>query len=224
MARCTGQGDFPIRAGTLRVYGMRRQHTSPAVGSPLGDIVCDYFFGLAGVKVTRIPYLWLTPGLTWRPDLPINDVTAGSTSGASARSYDAASITSYGTYSDRRELDCAVQDDPRNLAKHMVGVYSAPRVRISNIRLTLTPRTELEKHTILDVGIGSRIMITDTPLTWPLGAHKLTVEGVKHTFAADDRIVEWRTSPMLGTITVGEVGPWFQCDVDPLNSTHKLAY
>lgn len=223
MSASTGDGDFPVRSRMVRMAGMRPQHTAPTMSSPLGTALSDFLFGLPPARVFDIPYSWISPPVVARPDLPTNDFTASSTSGGRARATNTDSIDDYGVYADSRELDTAVDADPSNLATHMVATYSDPRVRISLLRLTLTPRTELEKHTILSVDIGARIEITDSPITWPVGAHKLTVEGVKHIVEQDDRIVEWRTSPMIGVID-GEVGPWFQLDVSSLSGSHKLAY
>lgn len=147
----------------------------------------------------QVPYAWLSRGLRFREDSPINDVTVSQAGGSSTRRTDAASISRYGVGGDPVTLETAIDADLGNYASWTVGAYATPRMRCPQLVIDLLPLTDVQRAQLLGLEIGDRIQITGGPSTIPPEARHLIVEG----FAPDEIGVETRritltTSPLLG--------------------------
>lgn len=145
-----------------------------------------------------IPHGWLTLGIKYRPDQPINDVTVTLTGGGSTRRYDQDSIDENLLRAVPFEVDSAVTADPGNLAAWTMRAYADGRVRCPALRINMRPRTSTERKQLLALRVGDRITITDRPITDPADASDLIIQGIKHTITADERFIDFNTSPMLG--------------------------
>lgn len=163
-----------------------------------------------------IPYDWLIPPLTFRPERPLNAASVTQNSGVTARRSDRTSQTEWGVNTFTETLDTAVDADAANLADHVITFYATqpgevPRSRSSSMTFNLNERTGEECATLLGVGRGVRVRITDAPADWPDGATELIVEGRANSIATDVRWLSWWVAPVIGT-EAGVSGPWFRWD------------
>lgn len=228
----TGEGQHRVLA-TLVPWGVL--YTLPGdatVDLTYTAVATDWFFGGYPPEPTQIPYGWLTPPVRARPDKPTNDATVQRTGGGSSRAADQDSQNEYGvkTASGTLELDTVLAADPPSLAAYIIALYATqpgevPRMRCPQLKINLCQDglTTENRQTILALGRGQRISITDTPATWPAGLSELVVEGVAHSIAVDERTVTWNTSPVIGT-TPGTAGPWFRLDDSVIDGTDILPF
>jgi hypothetical protein len=186
----------------------------------VGTISVDYLFGIQPAPVYDIPHSWLRRPLSIRQDPPQNDARITRTGGGEARRTNPTSITAYKT---RRapavELDTATAMDPASLAAWTVAVYPDPRDRCPQITINLREEgllTPAQQIMLLQRQLGDRLRITDAPATWPPGMDRMTIEGRTLTDDGSRLLLTFTVSPMLGTGTPGEVGPWWQLDVMPI--------
>lgn len=184
------------------------------------DIAAQWYLdGLEPAPTTEIPFSWLAGQMRFRQDKAFTYAAVGKDgSGTSIASVSADEQIEFSTsLASRNDVD------PGNLAHFTVTYYDTARTRLSSVALVLNDRSETEIWTILGVGIGDRITITDVPTGYPQGADNLVVEGISHGASGDAsaRVVVWSTSPVIGT-DIGEVGPFFRVGVTPLDSTTDL--
>ena len=171
----------------------------------------------------QIPYAWLSRGLRFREDSPINDVTVSQAGGGSTRRTDAASISRYGVGSDPVTLETAVDADLSNRATWTVAAYKTPRMRCPQLVIDLLSRTDAERAQLLALDIGDRIQITGGPSTIPPEARHLIVEGfVPDEVGVEKREMTLTTSPVLGA-TAG-TAPSCPMVGDLVSTTAVVAY
>lgn len=176
-----------------------------------------YLDGLQAPDPVEIPWTWLSGPLRFRQDKPFSYASVSKAGGGTA----IASVTADEQTEFTASLDAVNDVDNVNLAHFTVTYYDTPRTRLAEVRLILNRRTDEEVWTILGVGIGTRILITGTPVGWPQGADNLVVEGIHPESTSSYRAVVWSTSPVIGT-EIGETGPFFRVGVTPLDSTTDL--
>jgi hypothetical protein len=178
-----------------------------------------YLDGLQAPDPTEIPYSWLAGALRFRQDKPFTHAAVGKEGGGTAIARVVSTVqTSYtATLQSQNDVDTS------NLAHFAVTYYDEPRMRLAQVTVPLNKRSEIEISTILGVGVGTRIQLTDVPTGWPRGADSLVVEGIRHGARGNGgaRVVTWSTSPVIGT-EVGDVGPFFRVGVTPLDDETYL--
>lgn len=121
-----------------------------------------WWWGTTYPTVT-IPYGWISPGLRFRADQPINEVTVSRPSGATAYSTNSSSIATYGDVTQSFTLETANDTDLESLAAFIVAYYAGYRMRCPSLTLNLMARTPDEARVILGVQIGTRIVVPDAP-------------------------------------------------------------
>lgn len=172
----------------------------------------------------RIPYEWINPPLVRRPTTAITKAQISQTGGSTAySSAAAATVSQYGVNATSIDLPTACDADPQNLADFLTTYQAVPRPRQPTIRFNLLRRTDDECLTILQVELAQRVVITGAPDTWPAGARSFVVEGIRHTIAVDNRIVEWMTSAPIGA-TAGTPGPWVRMDGSYFDGTDAVPF
>lgn len=196
----------PRWAALRRRYGSVPAPTDASAAGPVGS----------PPDPTEIPYDWLLPPLTFRPERPLNAASVTQTSGATARRADRTSQVEWGVNTFTETLDTAVDVDAANLAAHVITFYATqpgdvPRSRSSAMTFNLNEREDSECLTLLRIGRGDRIRITGAPADWPEGATELVIEGLTNSIAVDVRWLSWWVAPVIGTDT-GIAGPWFRWD------------
>lgn len=192
-----------------------------------GDETCQtvathwYLDGLQSPEAVEIPRSWLSGPIRFRQDKAINYAAVSKTGGGTA----IVQVSGDEQVEYRASLDAENDVDAPNLAHFTTIYYDEPRMRLAQVALMLNKRTELEVWTILGVGIGTRISITDVPSNWPRGTDSLVVEGIQHMNrgAAAARVVVWNTSPVIGE-ELGEVGPFFRVGVSELDGADLLPW
>jgi hypothetical protein len=178
-----------------------------------------YLSGLSAPEAVEIPWTWISGPLRFRQDKAITYAAVTATRGSAVSVVESDEQLDFSA-----SLDTVNVVDAGNLAHFITTYYDTPRTRIAALKLILNIRTVTEIWTILGVGVGTRITITDTPVGWPDGAGSLVVEGIKHSSSdATLRTVEWSTSPLVGE-TVGEVGPFFRVGASALGGTDLLPW
>lgn len=194
-------------------YGSVPAPTVASSGSPAGS----------PPDPTEIPYIWLAPPLTFRPERPINSAVVNQNSGVTTRRSDRTSQNEWGVNTFTETLHTAVDADPGNLGDHIMTFYATqpgavPRSRSSAMTFNLLKRTQSECQRLLRVARGERIRITDAPADWPQGATELVVEGRASVIAVDERWLSWWVAPVIGS-TDGVSGPWFRWDASSWDGT-----
>ena len=175
--------------------------------------------GLSAPEPTHIPYAWLAPPLRFRQDKSVTYAAVSKASGGTA----VATVPADEQIDFQATLDTGNDVDTTNLAHFMVTYYDEPRTRLAQVQLILNSRALDEIWTILGVGIGERILITDVPVGWPNGADNLVIEGIAAFDDGERRVVAWNTSPVIGEVT-GSVGPFFRVGVSALGGIDKLPW
>ena len=187
--------------------------------------------------VTVIPWIWLQMPLQMRADQPINSAQITRVGQAAATANNLTSQTTYGVFAAGATLDTISPDDAANFGAWLVAYYANPLLRIPTVSMSLVPRTDDERATILGVEIGQRITLGQgtaqdypghtigipIPAGLPPAARSWVVEGVHHTSSVTDRVVEWTTSPLLGG-TPGVEGPWFRLGSSIVGGSDPLAF
>ncbi len=195
-------------------------------------IVNDWFWPPGPPTPVQIPYAWLSPPLRSRPDKPMTTAAVsqsnGGDTGTSNTQFNEASLTEYGDNAFTATLNTACAGDIANLAKWILDFYATapsavPRARFPSLTINLAARAPHEIWRILDITLGTRVSITDTPAGWPAGASEQVVEGIHHAAGANERWVEFNTAPVVGS-TAGAAGPWFRLDTSMLGGTDVMPY
>jgi len=155
----------------------------------------------------------------------VNTAVVSQTGGVSATKVNIASRDTFGVRSPApTSLDTATDADPANLAQWLVTYRGLARMRQPALMLVeLAERSEPERVKILRVRPGTRIVISDAPITWSEGSHSLVVEGREHVGRGDRRGVMWQTSAVAGTVP-GEPGPWLRYGSSKWNSTDVVPF
>lgn len=223
MATSSGRGLEPVLRGYwpwVSLFQLPDAASQDRDGYTIGR---DFYFGGLPPDPVEIPYTWLRPPLTFRPDSPVNvaEVTRSGGTAAVARDHD--SISEYGEWAARVTLDTATAADAANLADWLVAYYTDPRQRCPALAFALNSRTDDEVQRLLSCRLGTRIRVTDAPATWPAGATELIIEGIQHSIAADFRLLSWSTSPVIGE-SAGQAGPWFYLDQSFMDGTDVVPY
>lgn len=144
----------------------------------------------------------------------VNDYTVSRPGGASYRSIDADSVSTYGRRASSATLPAASDDDLRAAADAWVAHYAVPAPRIPSVTVDLLPLSASDAASVLGLEIGDRLQITGMPSTTPGGTTvDLMVEGMEESVAADVWAVTLSTSPaslavawLLGDPTWSELG------------------
>jgi hypothetical protein len=180
-----------------------------------------YLDGYSAPDAVEIPRSWLTGPIRFRQDKAITYAAVSKTGGGTA----IVQVSADEQIEFTATLDTRNDVDAPNLAHFTVTYYDEPRMRLAQVALVLNKRTQEEVWTILDVGIGTRISITDTPAKWPRGTDSLVVEGIQHVGRgnAGARAVVWSTSPVIGE-ELGSAGPFFRVGVSELDGTDLLPW
>lgn len=173
--------------------------------------------GGAPLPVLEIPYEWIAGPLNRRPTTAIAAATVTQRGGASSTSIAAAGFPATAT-SATATLTTACDADPQNFATHLTTYYATPRPRQPTMVFNLFSRTDAECLTLLGVGLLRRVRVIHIPTGWPAGAANFTVEGIHHTMAVDQRLLEWSTSPVVGSASTAP-GPWFRWDSSSWDGT-----
>lgn len=184
------------------------------------DLAADWYLdGYQAPDPVEIEWDWLSGSIRFRQDRPITvaQITKSGAGPAVARAISDELIEF------NASLEALNDVDAPNYAHWLVTYYDQARTRLSKLELVLNKRTEEEIWTILGVTVGTRISITGVPDGYPRGADQLIVEGIHHIAGgnASARVVEWSTSPVIGT-EVGEVGPYFRVGVTQLDDETYL--
>lgn len=186
----------------------------------------EYFWG-TGVAAppppVEIPICWLTSPVPLRLEQAVNDATVSQAGGAESHAEDSASVTDYTVNEFTETLYTRIAADARNLAQHAVTYGAEPRMRSPELVLDLMHRTDVERWRILRVQQGQRILLTDVPAEFPVGADSLVVSGIRHEVGLAVRRVHWTTSPVVGS-TPGVPGPWFYTDDSLTDGTDLLPF
>jgi len=175
--------------------------------------------------VTVIPWIWLQAPLELRSDPPINSAQITRAGQPTSNVNNTTSQTTYGVFAASTDLDTISPDDATNFGAWLVASYATPLLRAPTLTLSLVPRTDTERWLILNLEIGQRITlgpgtvqdfpghttVIPVPAGLPPAALSFVIEGIHHTSSVTDRVVEWTTSPLIGT-TPGAEGPWFRLD------------
>lgn len=191
--------------------------------SPLRSVVNDYYWGGGPTAVTEIPYAWISQPVQRQPTTAVNQVTVSQAEGNSGFATDRASIRLNGIGPESIAISSSTSADPGNLARFLVALQATPRPRQPILRINLYARTEVEALEVLHVQLGQRVRITGAPTHWPVGATNFVVEGIAHTIAADQRVVEWATSALIG-LDPSEPGPWVRADASAITGSDIFAY
>lgn len=189
-------------------------------------IVSDWVFGTPPAPVVDIPYRWLAMGLAIRQEPVINDMRVSRVDGIEARRIDQDSIDARQVGPGSATLDTAVAADTVSLAAWTVAMFASPRDRCPRVTIDLLDRTkltELDARRLLGIEVGTRILITDAPSTWPPGMERLVVDGIRHSLPKSQHLLTLITSQVIGH-TPGTVGPWWQIDQTPLDSGPPIAF
>lgn len=183
------------------------------INSPLDDVLNDYVFASSVFPApVTLDYTWITQPLAWRPVPPSNSMTATRSDGNSATVINPTSIAEYGTFDPGGvNLDTAIDADTTSLATFVTTYEGIFLQRPPVLTFDLLPRTVTECWQILSVVEGTRIILANTPLTWPAECVSVFVDGIAHTIGLDDRLVTFTCSPLIGQ-AAGQVGPWFKAD------------
>lgn len=194
-------------------YGSLPAPSDDAAGSPSGS----------PPDPVEIPYTWLMPPLSFRPERPLNAAVVAQTGGVVARASDAASQNEWGVNTFTEELATAVGTDTANLAAHVMTFYATqpgdvPRSRSSAMSFNLLRRSVTECQLLLRVKRGQRIRIVDAPADWPQAADELVVEGRVSSISVDGRTLSWWVAPIIGDAP-GVPGPWFRWDASSWDGT-----
>lgn len=192
-------------------------------GDRAAPVLADWAFPPGPPRPVKIPYAWLSNPLRSRPDRPITTTNVSQAGGgASATLDDDASLDEYGDNAFAATLYTAVAADPAALARHMLDHYATqpgdvPRTRFPSLTLNLFSRTAPQMQRILGLAIGTRILITDVPASWPSGTDSQVIEGVHHILGANERYVELNTAPVV-------VGPWFRTETSFADGDDLMPY
>lgn len=186
-------------------------------------VVADWFFPAGPPTPVKIPFAWLTTPLSSSPDKPFTTAAVTQAAGNTSRAKAAASLAEYGQNEFTATLNTTVDGEAPSLSTFVLAYYatppgSVPRTRFPSLLLILNGRTPAEQMRILGLGLGQRFSITDAPVSWPAGATEQVIEGVHHSASGDQRIVEWSTSPIIGS-TPGVAGVWFRADSSAADGT-----
>lgn len=173
--------------------------------------------------VSEIPWTWLSGPLRFRPDPPLNAAAVSTSGGATSYATDQDSIDKRGQRSFTHTTYSDNEKDAANLAAFIVAYYRNPRVRLAQSVLILNKRTPGEIRLILDLEVGDRIRITDTPVGWPEGGVELVIEGITHRAAVDMRTVSWSLAPVIGA-SPDVSGPWFRLGDSMLGGDDALPW
>jgi hypothetical protein len=177
-------------------------------------LVNDYVWaGSIFPTPVTLDYTWLSQPLAWRPVPPINALTVTRTGGGSASRANATSSDEYGVFDPGGiSLDTAIDADPNALATFATTYQPNFLQRPPQLTFDLIPRTTSEQWRILSVTEATRIILANTPSTWPAQCASLFVDGISHTIGLDVREVVFTCSPLIGQ-AAGQVGPWFKADL-----------
>jgi len=190
---------------------------------PLVSVVTQWLFFGGPPAPVEIPYTWLSFPARWRHETMVNTATVEQFNGVEATKTNPTSVTNFGQRAGGDTLHTACDADPANLATWLVTYWGEQRMKQPALMLVdLAQRTDAEVTAILRVRQGTRVVVTDAPATWPEGSHSLVVEGVDHSGRADRSGVIWRTSPVPGSTTPGEPGPWLRYGSSMWNSADVI--
>lgn len=178
-----------------------------------------YLSGLSAPEPVDIPYAWLAGPFRSRQDKAVTYAAVTKSNAGTA----IAAVPTDRQVKFEAEIASLNDTDAPNLAHFMTVYYDQPRTRLAQVRLHLNERDDTDIWTILGVGIGDRIRITDPPATWPADAAHQIVEGIGHESGGDRRVVVWSTSPVIGE-DLGEVGPFFRIGASTLDGPDKLPW
>jgi hypothetical protein len=178
---------------------------------------------------TTIDYSWLIQPVQWRLDPPVNDVSVADGDNNAARVTSPASVAAFGTKPPATPvtLATATPADADALAEHTVFYYAvAPpgalqRQRCPQIAIDVLALTPDEQALVLSIDEGSRIVIANTPGTWPTGASTLVIEGKVQDIGVSRRRITFNTSPVIGT-GPGAPGPYFRWGASVWETTTDL--
>ncbi len=218
-----------LRLGAAELDGDEVLTRADVPGSTVAAVVADLAWDTQGPPpVTDIPYDWLTQPLAFRSDLLRNVATVTQTGGVRWQQSDAASVAEFGEVELTADLGTAVDVDPANLAAHILTYHATqasavPRQRIPTLTLNLAPRSDLERWTILGLGIGDRVRITGAPATWPEGTATAVIEGIGRAINLDRPVVVWNLAAVVGS-TPGAAGPWFRLNSSFLGGADKVPF
>jgi hypothetical protein len=178
-----------------------------------------YLDGFQAPDAVEIPWTWISGPLRFRQDKAFTYAAVSKSGGGTAIAFvNADEQTEFtATLAPRNDVDAP------NLAHFTTTYYDEPRTRLSQLVFLLNRRTDEEIWTILDVGIGTKVQLTNLPDGWPRGADVLVVEGIQHSSSVDVRIVTWAASPVVGE-EPSTVGPFFRVGVSELDGTDLLPW
>jgi hypothetical protein len=182
-------------------------------GGASDDLVNDYVWGASIYPApVTLDFTWLVQPLAWRPVPPINSMSVSRAGAATAYAQNPASRDEYGTFDPGAvTVQTNIEADPLALATFVTTYQATFRQRPPVLTFDLLERTQGEQWTILSVGEGTRIIIANTPSTWPVECLSLFVDGVSHEISLDVRKVRFTCSPLVGQ-SAGRNGPWFTAD------------
>lgn len=187
-----------------------------------GDSVAQnwYLSGLAPPAPIEISWSWITKPIRFRQDKPLTHASVSKTSGGGTA---ISRVNADEQVSFTATLDTVNDVDATNRAHFVTTYYDTVRTRLATVRFVLNSRTTEELWLLLGTMIGTRFTITDAPVSFPIGATSLVVEGIRRSSRNDVSYLEWTTSPLIGE-TVGEVGPFFRVGVSSLGGTDLLPW
>jgi hypothetical protein len=166
---------------------------------------------------------WLTSPWQQRVQPPVNAarITGGNTATAVTRNN--ASADEYGEYEAQGTIETATDADARNLALWYTSQFAAPAMRAPMMTFDLTAKTNTVRHTILAREISDRFNVSGLPANAPEGLNSQFVEGITHRISTLRRVVEWNTSPMVGSLP-GVPATWAQVGSSVVGSSTVIAY
>lgn len=214
-----GQG-LPVPAPAMTPWA--RMFDLPAfTGDEQSRTVATHWYldGYSPPERVEIPWSWLARPFRFRTDRAVTHAAVSKSGGGTAIAHKNADQQIEFT----AMLDSGNDVDAPNLAHFMTVYYDEPRTRLNAIRLILNGRSDTECWTILGVGIGDRVELTDVPAGFPRGAAHLVVEGIASEDDGATRSVVWSTSPVIGE-KPGEVGPFFRVGVSVLDGPDKIPW
>jgi hypothetical protein len=218
---------FRLRSTRWGLHGMLGRIDVLDQANTLAAVVDDLYWDSTPTPTT-IDYTWIIQPVAFRLDPPINDVSVTDGSNNSARRFDLDSIAEFGTKlpASGYQLATEVPADADCLAAHVIEYYAVPppdvqRQRCSQITIDLFALTPDQQATVLGIDDGDRIVIANTPSTWPAGADSLIVEGRANDIGVSRRRLTLNTSPVIGS-SLGEPGPYFRWGTSVWGSTTDL--
>jgi hypothetical protein len=189
------------------------------------DLINDYVWGSSIFPTPVVlDYTWVVQRMALRPVPPVNSQTISRTGGASAYATNTASVTEYGVFDPGAvNLDTSLDADITSLAVFNTTYQGSFLQRPPQLVFDLLSRTAAEQWRILSVTEGARIILVNTPASFPAQCVSTFVDGIAHVVGLDQRLVVFTCNPLIGQ-AAGQVGPWFRTDVSVTGGTDVVPF